>query len=849
MDPIKRKLQLLDQQIDERRSLHNRIFTNSPILLPALGFIVGIILQNRFHVSFALPLVLLAIIATSVSILIITRKKFPALYITACAACLCFACLGAIRITSFYQPAPNDIRNFVSSDRTLAIIGGTVTTEPKTTSKDDWLFGRYSWTPPATSFYLKLSDAKTDPGWAAVTGTVRIQISGELSGIHPGDHIKAYCWLSRFSPSLNPGQFDVKKYMNRRGVFISASVSTPDGIELLQTSGPSLFAKLKTKLRTIVTSALLGESDPDKPDAQLIATLILGQRSYNTEVFEAFRETGLAHFICLSGMHFGILVGFLWYLARLAGLSKPSRAAVCMFLTVLYVCIIPPRPATLRAAVICWFFCVSIIIRKKPNALNTLSLAAIVLLYFRPADLFDPGFQLSYLTVLGILTFYRYTFDSLATLTIDKFPKPNPDKKQHPLLAPARFLLRSVIELLAIGISAWLGGAGILLYHFATITPLSALWTILVFPLVMAILLLGFLKILLAALLPTVAMIVGMLATSVTGALIWAVTLLASLDISQILIGSVPLLLIAAFYAFLLFARFVHLKSSFLKSRICLAGIVAICLATFAIKYHRTHRDHLEITCLSIGHGQAILAQLPGTTNLLFDAGSLTIQNPGQRIINPFLRHNSISSIDAIFVSHDDIDHINAIPEIVTQNNIKKILANGATIQQTQGYSSAAFLNKFLATCNLAIEPLHDHLPPTSPVRITPLWPDEKTAGDITISDNDRSQVTLIEFADRKILLTSDIEIFAQAQILQNYPDLDLDILVMPHHGSKANLIDEFAEKLKAETVIISCSKARYANAYHPPENINALYTPVDGAITIKIKADGTISTTGFRSQ
>jgi len=106
--------------------------------------------------------------------------------------------------------------------------------------------------------------------------------------------------------------------------------------------------------------------------------------------------------------------------------------------------------------------------------------------------------------------------------------------------------------------------------------------------------------------------------------------------------------------------------------------------------------------------------------------------------------------------------------------------------------------------------------------------------------------VILIEFAGRKILLCSDIEISAQGQILQNHPDLNVDIIVMPHHGSKRNLIDGFAEKLGAETVIISCSQRRYATSYTPPENIKAFYTPIDGAITIKIAGNGSITTAGY---
>jgi beta-lactamase superfamily II metal-dependent hydrolase len=68
----------------------------------------------------------------------------------------------------------------------------------------------------------------------------------------------------------------------------------------------------------------------------------------------------------------------------------------------------------------------------------------------------------------------------------------------------------------------------------------------------------------------------------------------------------------------------------------------------------------------------------------------------------------------------------------------------------------------------------------------------------------------------------------------------------MPHHGSKKNLVDGFVERLGAKTIIVSCRPTRYPTAYRPRADVRAFYTPIDGAITVTIKADGTMSTAGF---
>jgi beta-lactamase superfamily II metal-dependent hydrolase len=129
------------------------------------------------------------------------------------------------------------------------------------------------------------------------------------------------------------------------------------------------------------------------------------------------------------------------------------------------------------------------------------------------------------------------------------------------------------------------------------------------------------------------------------------------------------------------------------------------------------------------------------------------------------------------------------------------------------------------------------------------LWPDPPVCRDESVSDNDKSQVILIEFAGRTILLCSDIERFAQEQILQRHPNIKADVVVMPHHGSTRNLVDGFVERIGAEVAIISCSRGRYEAAYKPVAGAKAFYTPVDGAVTVKITPDGTITTAGFVKQ
>ncbi len=819
-------------------------------MLLAVGFIGGIVIQHFFNPAIGWPLVILGLCIIAIAVFLFLQNHRARLHVIACTAGVAFACLGAIRLAGFGQPAANDIRNVAGKERTLATIRGYVSTEPSLEDRESWKFGRYLWSERGTSFYLELSEVKTKTGWAKVSGTVRVQVAEEATDIKIGDYIGAYCWLDGFGEPLNPGQFNLKKYLAQRGVFVGASVKSRGGIELLARGGPTFLARAKNRLKKIAAESLFGETSPDDESNAMLNALLLGQRGgLGPAVFDAFCETGLAHFICLSGLHIGILAGFVWWVCRATGLTKRPRAVVCIIVIALYVMIVPPRAPTLRAAIICWFFCLSVLVRRRPNALNTLSLSAIVLLALRPMDLFNVGWQLSYTSVLGIILLQRRISNWLFERTIDKIGALEPKENERLLVRFCKPVPAWAVELLSVGVAAWLGGAGVLLYHFGAVTPMAAVWTVLVFPLVFAILAVGFLKMVLAALLPTAALLLGMIATGLADFLIWLVKLIAGLNISGALIGTVSVWLIVLYYTFLFFWRFGYLPRPAFKKAICGVMAIVILISLGHAKYRSNYRRDLELTCLAVGHGQAVFVGMPGGENLLFDAGSLSTKDCGRRVVIPFLREKGISRLDAIFLSHDDIDHMNGVPEIVSGLRVKGIYANAAFVDKAATWSTAGYLADCLRNENQQLKLLDEYVSSNGRAKIIPLWPEPAVCRDESVSDNDKSQVILIEFAGKNILLCSDIERFAQEQILQRYRDLKADVVIMPHHGSTRNLTDGFVETIGAKAVLISCSKTRYEAAYKPASGTKAFYTPIDGAVTVKVMPGGAVTATGFVRQ
>jgi len=891
VDGIQRKLALIDAQLTGGPlATYKQIIGTAPLLFAATGLIAGILLQNTLFepratnhepriIWFWLILLACSAVAAILTFALATKLKlgsFSLVLLSSCAL-ICFTCLGAIRLIAFRQAASNDIRNFVGAERKLATIQGLIATEPyinnygyyaknpsspqDSNETDDpnnyegvyqrWKFAKFLHNDPATSFYLKVSEVETTKGWAKTTGNVRVQVAEPVLDLKVGDYIQAYCWLDRFKQPTNPGQFNVARYLARKNVFIAASVKSRDGIELLKSGSASIFTRVKRKLRQTATVALLGSLSPEDRNRGLLEALLLGYRgNIDRSTYRAFRRTGLLHFISLSGMHLGILMGVIWFLCRAAGLMKPTRAVICIIATGIFLLIVPPRAPTLRAAIICWVFCASFLFRRRSNPLNTLSLAAIILLLIRPTFLFEAGWQLSFASVLGLLLFcrrnYLFLYEKITGLP---WAKKAPVTKQffRIISRPGPYLL----ELFSTGLTAWLAGAGILLYHFYAINPLTSIWTVIAFPLVALLLTVGYVKIILSLLLPTVAAFLGAIVTGLAASLIWIVEHIASWhigswNISQILIGHVPLTPVILYYCFVLFAGFVYFRRPLIKKAVCTVMVVAIIAFLGVTKWQRTHRDNVVLTCLDVGHGQAIFAQLPGRANILFDAGSLYKSNVGRRVVAPFLDYIGTNKIDAIIISHNDVDHINGIPEIAESCNVNNIYANNAFFSKTDPWGTAGTLKSLVK-----IHRLGKDVNVESSAKIKMLWPSEQICQDKTLSDNDKSQVSLIEFAGTKILLCSDIEKFAQKELLRKFPNLRPDIVVVPHHGSIRTMDAEFLKTLDPDILICSCSRSQYEKQQvkRPIDNTQPFYTAKDGTIAVHIDSEGTLRAKTFAEQ
>ncbi|MGD0785887.1 MAG: ComEC/Rec2 family competence protein [Sedimentisphaerales bacterium] len=837
MDDIQQKIEEFKQNLKSQSPLKETILT-CPAVLPAVGLIAGLVMQYYFHLPLVVPFVVLTF---SVIFYFFNRfldfgplrafaRNDSRIFIS---VFLCFLCLGSIRLINYNKPAPNDIRKIAGDDFTFAHIKAQIISAPIIVDNNDWVFAEFFPSGPYTTFYAKVSDIKTTGGWTKATGTIKFYISEPVKDVNTGYKIEAFCKLDKFSAAENPGQFDTAEYMNSNGVFLSASVKTSKAITILDTGNLKSPYDIKGKIQNLAIVALNGDTEPDN-NTRLVEAMLLGSRTkIDKKLYDDFIKTGLVHLVVLSGMNVGILAGVVWWLTKRVGLLHIGRSTACIIATIIFLLAVPSQSSTLRAGIMFFIFCLARMFNGRASLLNSIAVSAIFLLLIRPMDFLNAGFQLSFGATIGIVLFCPLFFNFLISL----FGGLNKNYIQS--------FFKAIIAAFSTGCTAWLFVAPTTAWHFYQVQLLTAFWTVPAMIPATIIIVLGTFKILLNPLLPTLAAGLAYIIDFSAWGLSELVTLFAKVPFSQIIVGKQPIYIVLAFYLVLfLWKFFPFIKKTVLNY---LYPAVITLLLISAVFINKTGKaNKLILTVLSVGHGQAAYIRTPDNKNFIIDAGSITNRNIGDNIVNPFLNYTAEDKINTVFISHDDIDHYDGLPEILDKHKCKNIYTTSKFLQDAATSKTDARLCEFIRSKNIPFSVAPEKIC-FGNTAITRLWPNE-TADENSLTDNESALVLLIEYAGRKILFCSDITADVQGKLMNLYPQLDIDLMITPHHGSGRTTDPNFLTAFKPEYFITSCSEARLTSISPAiKEKSQSYYTCKDGAVTVSINSAGQIRLSTFK--
>ncbi|WP_245986015.1 ComEC/Rec2 family competence protein [Azospirillum thermophilum] len=262
---------------------------------------------------------------------------------------------------------------------------------------------------------------------AETPGAVRIRITGRHPPPQPGTVIRLRTSLSPPAPPAEPGAFDFQRrafFMGLGGV--GFSTSRPELVEAPPPGGWRAVSIAFETARAYIARRV-AETIPDPAEAGVTAALLNGEEAAIPEpTMEAFRNSGLAHLLSISGLHVGIAAGILYHLVRallalvpFVALRWPIKkiAALSGILSALaYTMLVGAPLPTLRSVLMTGLVMVAIIADRDPLSMRLVAFAAVVTIATDPEGMLGPSFQMSFAAVVALIAVYERVGAPLAEL-------------------------------------------------------------------------------------------------------------------------------------------------------------------------------------------------------------------------------------------------------------------------------------------------------------------------------------------------------------------------------------------------------------------------------------------------
>lgn len=230
-----------------------------------------------------------------------------------------------------------------------------------------------------------------------------------------GDLIAISAPISEVTPPLNPGEFDYRAYLGRKGITGQTYLRDEDWIDL-QTNNANPIYAFSFRFRDVLLASLQRSGLNDNEFGVAAAILLGYDDKLADEVRKYYVAAGSMHILCVSGMHVGIiylLAGILLGFLNRKKWQKTLKHVLLLILIWLYALIAGLSPSILRASLMISFVIIGEMISRKGFIINSIAASAFVLLCVNPYNLFEIGFLLSYSAVIGIVVLQRPIYNCL----------------------------------------------------------------------------------------------------------------------------------------------------------------------------------------------------------------------------------------------------------------------------------------------------------------------------------------------------------------------------------------------------------------------------------------------------
>lgn len=790
-----------------------QLFEEHPLLILVSGLIVGCLMAFYWQIQvswWSLPGLLLVVILAAG-----TRSK--ALFLFALwLFCTVWAVLS-LHSTNTCRVAES--LGGMSSREDMLVVEGSVVCRPVAL-------------PQGQRFEVQLKRIIRSHSEQAIDGRLLVTVAkGEGAWVR-GDQIRLRGSLRMPRRLGLPGEFDYPRYLALRHIDATFWVADAGQVVLMRrAAGPSWQRLLDRAAQRC--DLLIRQAVPDPAAAAVVMALVTGsQAAITPKLKAAYARAGASHILSISGFHVAVIATtvsqlLLWLMLQWQWLAlriNVRRATLLATLPAMaaYLLFTGAAPATARSVIMLAAVALALWAERESDVLDALLLAALLLLIHDPAVLFDISFQLSFLSLWGIVV--------LTPLLLYPFKKYLDGWKQ-------KFAL-----MLAVSLAAVLATAvpSLMTFHQASFTGLLS--NLVVVPL------LGYGAVVIGAGAALTAAVMPSLASLLFGVAGWLVALSNRF---VLWIADVPLVQsYEVGWPDLLAVLFVLSVLSFVSSarwRGMLLGSSCVVVIALHAWPDRLPTGEVRLTFLSVGQAEATLVQFPDHSTMLIDGGGYLRETGldfGQRYLVPALHALGVKRIDRLVLTHPHPDHLGGLPAVAERFQIGEFWQGDWNVEPG---GDADRLQAVLMQRGVPIRTFrpgvwHLLFGGCQLTVMAPSVPDAASDQE-NYDGNEASLVVRVSYDQFSALFMADAGLETEQRLLAQ--DLQpVSLLKVGHHGSRSATGEAFIRVLRPRLALISVGAGNRFGLPAPKtlarlgrSGVQVYRTDQDG--TVQVASDG----------
>jgi len=434
-----------------------------PLVIFALIFCLGLLVASKVRVNFTI-IYLFALASLLLGFFSSKKKILFELFL----CCFVFFFAAGVWKNSWVLPGCHIFRYHSYKNRPIYTVTGIVDSQP--TFKNNTI-----------SFVLKAKEIKFNDASYNTCGNMLLYLRCDkdlpfilerFQDLQYGEALILSGSISRpFKFGAGSGR-SYRNYLYSQGIFSVMNVRMPGSAARLRKNRGFILKRVSFWLKERMENIIFKRLSP--VPASVVDAMILGEKkNIPALINNSMMKSGTVHILVVSGFNVALVAFIIVLFLKLIRVARAMRFYITCPLIVIYCLMTGDSTPVVRAAVMAIVFMLAYLIKREPDIYNSCALAALFILMINPRQLFDIGFQLSFVSVISIVYVYprlKFLFSRILKIKFIGF----------------------MVEGCLVSVSAWLGTMAFIAYYFRIISPITVLANMFIVPLASLITLCGF---------------------------------------------------------------------------------------------------------------------------------------------------------------------------------------------------------------------------------------------------------------------------------------------------------------------------------------------------------------------